>query len=198
MFSSAVSGALAGWSLIVAVGPQNAFVLRQGLARQHVGLVVAVCAVADCLLILAGNLGIGALVTALPWLTDVLRWGGAAYLVWFACQSFRSAWAAEGLHAGDGARGASAVLATTLTITLLNPGVYLDTVALLGTLAHQAEHAWSFSLGAMVASVIWFVGLGTGARALAPLAASPRAWRVVDSVIGVVVLVLALRLALAH
>lgn len=197
MISTALTGALAGWSLIVAVGPQNAFVLRQGLRREHVGLVVAICLVADCLLIAAGNLGVGVLVTALPWLIDVLRWAGAAYLAWFAWQSFRSAWAATGLEAGAGAQGVRAVLATTLTITFLNPGVYLDTVALLGSLAHQAPSAWAFSAGAMVASVSWFLALGYGARALAPRVASPRAWRVVDTVIGIVVLTLALRLAFA-
>lgn len=195
MLSAAVSGALAGWSLIVAVGPQNAFVLRQGLSRCHPGLVVAVCAAADCLLIALGNLGVGALVTAVPWLLEALRWGGAAYLAWFALRSFRAAFRAEGLRAAEGEPTAGTVLATTLTLTFVNPGVYLDTVALLGTLAHQAgDAAWAFSLGAMVASVTWFVGLGFGARALAPLVASPRAWRVVDTIIGLVVLAIALRL----
>ncbi|MDN5570393.1 MAG: LysE family transporter [Propionibacteriaceae bacterium] len=196
VFPTLVTGALAGWSLIVAVGPQNAFLLRQGLQRRHVGPVVTICAVADCLLILAGNLGVGVLITALPWLIDVLRWGGAAYLGYFAWQSFRSAMRARGLQADGHAQGLAAVVAATLTITFLNPGVYLDTVALLGTLAHQADHAWSFSVGAMAASVIWFVGLGYGARALAPLVASRRAWQVVDVIIGVVVLALAIRLVM--
>ena len=199
VISSAVSGALASWSLIVAVGPQNAFVLRQGLSRRHVGLVIGVCAAADCLLIALGNLGVRVLITALPWLLEALRWGGALYLGWFALQSFRSAVRAEGLKAGAGAGSVGAVLATTLTLTFLNPGVYLDMVALLGTLAHQAgDAAWAFSFGAMFASITWFVGLGHGARALAPLVASPKAWRIVDTVIGCVVLAIALKLAFWH
>lgn len=199
VISTALSGALAGWSLIVAVGPQNAFVLRQGLSRSHLGLVIGVCALADCLLIALGNLGVGVLITALPWLLEALRWGGALYLGWFALQSFRSALKAEGLRAGTGAGSMGAVLVTTLTLTFLNPGVYLDTVALLGTLAHQAgDAAWVFSLGAMFASTTWFLGLGYGAKALAPLVASPKAWRVVDAVIGCVVLAIALKLAFWH
>ncbi|MYM19401.1 LysE family transporter [Brevibacterium sp. 5221] len=197
MLTHAFSGLLAGWSIIIAVGPQNAFILRQGLARKHVGLVVAICTLADIGLIAAGNLGVGALVTAAPWALEVLRWAGALYLLYFAFQSFRSAATASGLRAGGGSDSVRTVVLTTLTITFLNPAVYLDTVAMLGTLANQsAGHAWAFSLGAMLGSVTWFAALGYGARALAPLVSSPRAWRWIDIGIGIVVTLLALRLIL--
>lgn len=197
MLTHALSGLLAGWSIIIAVGPQNAFILRQGLARKHVGLVVAICTLADIGLIAAGNLGVGALVTAAPWALEVLRWAGALYLLYFAFQSFRSAATASGLRAGGGSDSVRTVVLTTLTITFLNPAVYLDTVAMLGTLANQsAGHAWAFSLGAMLGSVTWFAALGYGARALAPLVSSPRAWRWIDIGIGIVVTLLALRLIL--
>ena len=188
-----------GLSLIVAIGAQNAFVLRQGLRRQHVGIVVGICAVSDLLLIVAGTLGIGTIVHRAPVLLTVLRWGGVAYLLWFAAQSFRSAARPGELR---GSRGRSApsrrsVAATTLALTYLNPHVYLDTVLMLGNLANQHDGLrWWFASGAALGSVVWFAGLGFGARSLAAPLGRPSTWRVVDAAIGVVMLLVALRLAL--
>ena len=198
MWSTALAGFGAGLSLIVAIGAQNAFVLRQGIRREHVGLVVAICTISDLMLIAAGTLGIGALVTHVPWLLEALRWLGAAYLVWFAIGSFRSAVRPGELHesAADG-RTARAVALTTLGLTWLNPHVYLDTVVLLGNLANQhGEGRWVFASGAMVASVTWFSAIGFGGRALSRPLGRPMTWRVLDSIIGLVMIALAISLVL--
>ncbi len=183
---------LAGFSLIVAIGAQNAFVLRQGTRREHVGLVVAICVASDMLLIALGTLGIGALITANPALLVVLKWAGAAYLIWFGVQSLRSARHPGSLDTVE-PRSPGSVALTALAITYLNPHVYLDTVVLLGSLAHQAGPglAWVFAGGAMVASSLWFTALGFGARALAPLFAKPRTWQILDVFIAVVMFALA-------
>ena len=191
----AIAGLLTGLSLIIAIGAQNAFVLRQGIRREHVGVVVAICALSDAVLIAAGNLGIGVLVTTFPVVLEVLKWGGVAYLLWFAFSSFRSALKADGLKE-DAARSAGSVVATTLALTWLNPHVYLDTVVMLGNLANQyGAERWLYSAGAAAGSVLWFTGLGFGARALAKPLASPSVWRVIDVVIGLVMVAIAIRLA---
>ncbi|UTT45468.1 L-lysine exporter [Micrococcus luteus] len=196
MWTLAGTGLFTGLALIVAIGAQNAFVLRQGVRREHVGAVVLVCMASDAVLILAGTAGVGALVQAVPWLLEVLRWGGALYLLWFAVSSLRAALRPQGLVAEQAPRTAGSVIATTLALTWLNPHVYLDTVVLLGSLANQhgPDARWVFAAGAVTASVLWFTALGYGARLLARVLADPKAWRVVDVVIAVVMAVLAVRL----
>ncbi len=194
MLAHALAGLLTGLGLIIAIGAQNAFVLRQGLARDHVGLVVVVCALSDLLLIVAGTAGLGAVVAGAPTVLTALKWFGAAYLVWFAVRSFRSARHPESLRAGEVPRSARGpVLATVLALTWLNPHVYLDTVLMLGNLANQhgVTGRWWFAGGAGVGSIAWFTGLGFGARALSAPLARPRTWQVLDVLIGVTMLVLA-------
>jgi L-lysine exporter family protein LysE/ArgO len=197
MVSVFTSGVLTGLALIVAIGAQNAFVLRQGVRREHVGLVVAVCMASDAALILGGTAGIGALVAQFPGVLEVLRWCGAAYLIWWAIRSFRSAFKASTL-AAVATRSRGSVLATTLALTFLNPHVYLDTVVLLGSLANQHgdDARWAFAAGAVVGSVLWFTALGYGASKVSGLLSSPRTWRVLDVVIGFVMLAIAVRLLL--
>lgn len=191
------AGLLTGLALIVAIGAQNAFVLRQGLRREHVGAVVAVCAASDVLLILTGTAGIGLLVRNVPWALEALRWLGVAYLVWFALSSFRSALRPGALEA-QAPRSRSSVVGTTLALTWLNPHVYLDTVVMLGNLANQhgPDGRWVFAGGACAASVLWFSLLGWGARALAGPLGRPAVWRGVDLAVGVLMLAIAARLAL--
>lgn len=199
---SYLTGLSTGLALIVAIGAQNAFVLRQGIRREYVGLVVLICAVSDLVLIAAGTAGIGALVTNAPWLLVALRWGGVAYLLWFAWGAFRSAGTGGSLTAG-GSGGAAAtsptrVAVTTASLTWLNPHVYLDTVVMLGSVANQwGALRWAFAAGAGCGSIAWFSGLGYGARSLAPVLDRPGTWRVVDVCVGLVMLAVALRLALA-
>lgn len=194
-----------GFSLIVAIGAQNVFVLRQGLRREHVGLVASICTASDMVLILVGITGIGAATQALPWLLPVVRWAGAIFLVGYGVLAARRAAfpSAQGLdatagvtagNAGDGAVGvvaradtAARVALTTLALTWLNPHVYLDTVFLLGSIgAQQGEGRWAFAAGAMTASASWFFGLAYGARYLSRWLAGPRAWQVLDAAIAVV------------
>lgn len=193
-----VTGILTGWSLIIAVGPQNALLLRQGIRREHLGVVVTICIVADVLLIGAGTVGIGAIVLLAPWALEILRWLGVAYLLWFAWTSLRSARAATGLEADTQQRSLKSVILTTLALTFLNPGVYIDTVVMLGNLANQQGegNVWPFTLGAMLGSMSWFLAIGYGARGLSRYLARPRVWQVLDIVIAIVLIILALRLAL--
>jgi L-lysine exporter family protein LysE/ArgO len=198
VFAAALTGLLTGLSLIVAIGAQNAFVLRQGLAREHVGIVVAICAVADVLLITAGVAGIGRLVERAPTAIDVVTWLGVAFLTWYGVASLLRARHAGALEAGSGralTRRGAAVRASAQTF--LNPHVYLDTVLLLGSLAaHQGPTGrWWFAAGACLGSVLWFAGLGYGARLLSPVLAKPRAWQVLDVVIGLTMLAIAVGLA---
>ncbi|WP_018155630.1 LysE/ArgO family amino acid transporter [Demetria terragena] len=191
-------GLITGISLIVAIGAQNAFVLRQGLRRERIWLVVAICTGCDIALILAGVAGIGSVTENAPWALEVLRWGGAAYLMWFAFTSFRSAIRPSGLAAGAPTRGEQDIAKTTLALTLLNPHVYLDTVVMLGSIANQHgdQGRWWFALGACVGSVVWFSLLGFGSIAAARWLAKPSVWRVLDVLIGIVMLALAAKLAM--
>ena len=194
--ATGLTGFAAGLALIVAIGAQNAFVLRQGLRREHVGAVVAVCLVADVLLIAAGTLGIGAVVERAPVMLDVLRWAGAAYLLWFAISSFRSAVRPGALQEAP-ARSRGSVALTAAALTFLNPHVYLDTVVMLGSLANtHGALRWAFAGGAMAASAVWFAGLGFGARALAGPLGRPTTWRALDVVVGLVMVVIAVVLVL--
>ena len=192
--TATIAGMLAGFSLIIAIGAQNAFVLRQGIRREHVGVVVSICAACDFVLIIAGTLGVGALVTAHPVVLTVFKWAGAAYLLWFAFTSFRSAMHPQALEMRESSPSRSIVL-SALAITLLNTHVYLDTVVMLGNLANQhGPDRWWFTLGACLASLIWFPARGYGARALAGPLGRPGVWRLIDLVIGMVMIAIAIRL----
>ena len=199
MLDASLAGLLTGLSLIVAIGAQNAYVLRQGLAREHVGVVVAICTASDVVLIVAGVAGIGSIVEQAPWVLTVVRWLGVAFLGWYGVGSLLRARRTESLRAaGGGVTSLRAAAGRTVALTGLNPHVYLDTVLLLGTVANHegASGRWWFAVGACLGSLLWFTGLGYGARLLAPLLARPGAWRVLDSLIGAVMLVIAVRLAL--
>lgn len=195
-----LSGLAAGLSLIVAIGAQNAYVLRQGLARSHVALVVAVCAISDIVLIAAGVAGLGALVTRAPAALGVIRWAGAAFLVGYGVRAAIRAVRGESMGTPTAATRQAwvPVLLTSLGLTWLNPHVYLDTVLLLGSMgAAHGDDRWSFALGAMIGSVVWFTALGVGARLLVPVFRRRRSWQVLDGVIAVVMLLLAGQLLLS-
>jgi len=187
MGSTAVSGFLVGLSLILAIGAQNAFVLRQGLRREHVGAVVLACGLSDAVLMTAGVLGFGALSEAMPWLGNAMRLGGAAFLIVYGALRFRAA-----LRGGDALMPTDAtaaplgrVLATCLLLTWANPHVYLDTLVLVGTLSAQyAPYSGYFGLGAVTASFTFFAALGYGARLLAPVFARPASWVGLEVVVG--------------
>ena len=259
--SSILAGLGLGLSLIIAIGAQNLFVLRQGIRREHVFTVAAICALSDLALILVGVSGIGAVLQAMPWLVDVIRWAGAAFLVGYGLLAARralrpsgEALVAEQAQAASGEsgsrdapsslldqragapsslldqrgdapsslldqradapsslldqrgnattsvlvrRGVTATVLTALALTWLNPHVYLDTVFLLGSVANtHGDARWVFAAGAGAASILWFFGLAYGARLLGGVLASPRAWRVLDAVIAVVMIVLGISLVL--
>ena len=180
--------------LIVAIGAQNAFVLRQGLLRRHVGLVVAFCALADALLMALGIWGLGAVDARLPGVTTVLRWAGIAFLLVYGLRSLMRVASPGGLQAGAGtSASAGRTLAQAAAFTLLNPHVYLDTVLLVGAIgtAQPAAQRPVFFAGAVSCSLLWFAGLGYGARLLAPVFARPLAWRVLDLLLGLMMLALA-------
>jgi L-lysine exporter family protein LysE/ArgO len=192
------SGLALGLGLIVAIGAQNAFVLRQGLRMEHVPAVVAVCAFSDVLLISAGAWGAGAALSRLPWLVPVVSLTGAAFLLGYGVLA-----ASRALHPGallpsaGGARtGLAVTVGTCLALTWLNPHVYLDTVVLLGSASSTyGAHRWDFAAGAGLGSLAWFTGLGFGARLLRPMFARPAAWRVLDGAIAVVMAGLGVSLA---
>ncbi|MCM2560527.1 LysE/ArgO family amino acid transporter [Lutimaribacter sp. EGI FJ00015] len=193
---SAIAGFSLGFSLILAIGAQNAFVLRQGLRRAHVLPIVLTCALSDAVLIVLGVAGFGALALALPWLEPVMRYGGAAFLGVYGARAFLAAWrGGEALEAGQDAGSLRAALLTCLALTWLNPHVYLDTVVLLGTISAQYS-ARPFALGAVAASFTFFFSLGYGARLLAPFFAQPRAWRALDVIVGLVMWAIAAKLLL--
>ena len=187
------TGFASGLALIIAIGAQNAFVLRQGLKRQNIFAVVLFCAVADAVLIGAGILGLGAVIESVPWLLVVLRFGGAAYLVWFGISSIRRAISPSTLEASGQAKSNLAkAIGTAAALTFLNPHVYIDTVILLGSIGNQfVNDRWWFWLGASIGSFVWFFGLGYFARLLAPLTASMNFWRILDSLIALVMFFIA-------
>jgi L-lysine exporter family protein LysE/ArgO len=180
-----LTGLATGLSLIVAIGAQNAYVLRTGLTGSHIAAVVAICIGADVLLILAGVAGVGTLVARMPDALTALRWIGAAYLIWYGIRSLMAARDARALSAAS-TPTRSAIL-TILALTFLNPHVYLDTVLMLGNLAnlHGPSGRWWFAAGACLASTVWFVGLGFGARSASRWASRPTVWRVLDVLIGI-------------
>lgn len=190
-------GAGSGLSLIVAIGAQNAFVLRQGIRREHVLPVVLICGLTDALLELLGVAGIGFVVQRAPILLEIVRWGGVAFLLWYAWAAARRAMQPEALVAGEGSEGSlKRTILACLAITYLNPHVYLDTMVLMGSIgnAQGDPERWWFVLGGALASIAWFFLLGYGARALTRFFATPRAWQVLDWVVAVVMLVIAARL----
>jgi L-lysine exporter family protein LysE/ArgO len=194
------TGLFAGLSLIVAIGAQNAFVLRQGLRREHVIPIAALCALADAVLIFAGVAGIGVIVEKAPVLLDIVRWGGVAFLLTYAALSVRRAMHPAALETdGMSATSLRSALLTAAALTFLNPHVYLDTLVLLGSIANQHGEPgrWVFAAGATVGSFAWFFGLGLGARALAPVFARQRAWQVLDVLIALVMVAIATSLALS-
>lgn len=197
MIHAALAGFYLGFSLILAIGAQNAFVLRQGLRRAHVLPVVLTCALSDALLIALGVSSFTVVAATLPGVAPAFRYGGAAFLVWYGARSFHAMWrGGEALRAADkGAGSLGAALMTCLALTWLNPHVYLDTLILIGTIASQyGTHSLWFGMGAVTASFVFFFSLGYGARLLAPVFARPRAWRVLDGAIGVVMWAIAARL----
>jgi L-lysine exporter family protein LysE/ArgO len=192
-----ISGFLAGLSLIIAIGAQNAFVIKQGLLRSHVTLVVVVCSVADAFLIVVGIGGLGSVIQSHPRVLEYVRWFGVAYLIWFGIKSIRSAFTTESLTIGATEKESSIkVLLTALTFTFLNPHVYLDTVILLGSIANQfSDQRWLFALGASSASLTWFSTIGYGARAASQFMSRPIFWKILDSLIAIVMFTIAITLA---
>lgn len=197
LFPPLLTGFLIGSSLIIAIGAQNAFVLRLGLQRIHVLPVVLLCALSDALLIAAGVAGMGALVQQSPTLLSIITWGGAVFLFVYGLQAFMRAFQQESLQTEtQEVLSLKKAMLTVLAFTYLNPHVYLDTVVLVGSLSAQWEGAlqYAFATGAIAASFVWFFTLGYGARLLAPLFAKPLAWRILDSLIGLVMWAIALSL----
>ncbi|WP_323035757.1 LysE/ArgO family amino acid transporter [Pararhodobacter sp.] len=198
MYVALLAGFFSGLSLIAAIGAQNAVVLRQGLKREHVGLVVLVCSASDIVLIAAGVAGFSSVTARYPWVTPVMLWGGVAFLLGYGALRFRAAWQGGSALLASSATPASAkrVVLTVLALTWLNPHVYVDTLALLGALSAQYTpyHA-SFGVGAAVSSVVFFATLGYGARLLAPVLARPKAWVILEIVIGAVMWAIAAGLA---
>lgn len=220
MISPVLAGIGLGLSLIVAIGAQNLFVLRQGIRREHVFAVAAICAVSDAVLIALGVSGVGLVLAAVPWLIDVVRWAGAAFLLAYGVLAARRAWRPSGqalaiaetedavsVPLADAPTGAptttatargtrlAPVVLTCLALTWLNPHVYLDTVFLLGSVANtHGDDRWLFAAGAMIASIAWFFGLAYGARFLGRWLSTPRAWRILDGIIAVVMIALGVSL----
>ncbi|GAA2824759.1 L-lysine exporter family protein LysE/ArgO [Leucobacter komagatae] len=194
-----LTGIGSGLSLIVAIGAQNAFVLRQGIRREHVLPVVLICGLTDALLETLGVAGIGLVIERAPLLLDVVRWGGVAFLLWYAWSAAQRARKPEVLVAdGPGeAKSLKSVVLACLAITYLNPHVYLDTMVLMGSIgnAQGDPGRWWFAAGGALASIAWFFVLGYGARALTRFFATPKSWQILDGVVAVVMLVIAARLA---
>lgn len=196
------SAFLQGWlmtaGLIVAIGAQNALVLRQGLLRSHVGPVVVLCTVSDWLLIALGVFGLGAAIQSSPLLLQLFRYGGAAFLIFYGLRSALQAWQGQGVLVQADARGPSlaATLASTLALTYLNPHVYLDTVVLLGSVGAQqgAEGRVAFAVGAGLASLMWFATLGFGAAAASRWLRRPGVWRAIDAGVALVMFSVAAQL----
>ena len=198
MFEPAATGFLTGFSLILAIGPQNAFVLRQGLLRQHIFAVCLLYAVSDAILIIVGVIGFGAIVSIWPKLPMIMATGGAIFLFFYGLTRFVAAWRGDyDLVLSGTSSGFAATLTTAAAITLLNPHVYLDTIGLIGAVSTNyplTDAKILFAAGAVTSSFVFFFGLGYGARLLAPVMQSARSWRVLDTVIGLVMWAIALQL----
>jgi len=195
--TAAISGFFLGASLIIAIGAQNAFILRQGLLRQHVFVLSLICALSDALLIAAGVAGLGALISASPQLIRLVTIGGAIFLLAYGVLALRRAFRPQVLTAAASGEGSlKLAIAACLAFTFLNPHVYLDTMLLVGSLSagYQGAARIAYGAGAALASFVWFFGLGYGARLLQPVFARPAAWRVLDVMIAVVMTAIAIGL----
>jgi L-lysine exporter family protein LysE/ArgO len=192
-----IPGLLAGFSLIIAIGAQNAFVIRQGLTKKFVLLTVLICAFSDAILISLGASGLGALIKSNAKVLELVRWFGVIYLLWFAFKSVKSVFNKEVLNsAGDASADRKSVILTALALTFLNPHVYLDTVILLGSISNQfGTHKWFFVLGATLASFLWFAVIGFGAKSASRFMSRPIFWKVLDSIIAAIMLSIAAFLA---
>ncbi len=198
MIAAGLTGFATAFALILAIGAQNAFVLRQGLAKAHVFWLCLLCAVSDALLITAGVLGFGIIVELYPLLPQIMAWGGAAFLFVYGAMRLWAAWLGNyAMQLAGQSAGLWATLATGAAFTWLNPHVYLDTLGLVGAVSTQytdiAEKT-AFGIGAVTSSFVFFFSLGYGARLLAPIMQSARAWRILDVLIGVVMWALAAKL----
>lgn len=189
-------GFFTGLSLIIAIGAQNAFVIRQGLTKRYVFTVVAICSIIDASLIALGIGGLGAAIAGLPWLLEVIRWFGVAYLTWFGIKSLISATKNQTMDAsGVESKSAGKVITTVLAMSLLNPHVYLDTVIFVGGVGNTfGENRWFFAYGAMLASLVWFTSIGYGAKAASRFMSKPVFWKVLDGLIAVIMFTLAITL----
>jgi L-lysine exporter family protein LysE/ArgO len=189
MIPAFIQGFLLGGSLIIAIGAQNAFILRQGLLRQHVFILCLICALSDALLIALGVAGLGTIISSSPNLITAVTIGGALFLFSYAFIAFRRAMNPTSMHASrEGSKSLKGAIAACLAFTFLNPHVYLDTVVLLGSLSAKYEGSarFAYAEGAMLASFVWFFSLGYGARLLEPVFAKPAAWRILDFAIALV------------
>lgn len=192
----ALAGFLTGLSLIVAIGAQNAFVLRLGLMRAHIGIAVLICSLSDAILIFVGTAGMGAIVQSHKLVLQVVAWVGATYLLYFAITALRRVFKTESLVAADKSLlSKRSVILSVLGFTWLNPHVYLDTVLLVGSIGSQfGGQRWIFAIGASIASVVWFTALGYGAKASARVMARPVTWKVLDFFIAIVMTTIAVNL----
>ena len=198
MLASFLPGFALSLTLILAIGAQNAFVLRQGLRREHVFWVCLTCGVSDAVLIAGGVAGFGALAEAVPWFEPVMRYGGCAFLIWYGYLNARSAWrGGAGLDtSGATTQSLSKAIGTLLALTWLNPHVYLDTVVLIGSISSQYPDRLAFGIGAALASLVFFFSLGYGARLLNPFFVNPRSWQILDGVIALTMWGIAAKLLL--
>ncbi len=197
MMSTFFAGLSLGLSLIIAIGSQNAFVLKQGIKNQNLFLVCLICAVSDAILITLGVAGFGVIVTKFPEIEVVARYGGAVFLTVYSLISFKSVYSTDHALSPEGGDDSSVIKAITicLAFTWLNPHVYLDTVVLLGSISTQYQPShYIFAAGAVTGSFLFFFGLGYGAKKLAPIFANPKAWKVLDFCIGFVMLSIAFHL----
>lgn len=189
MIPAFINGFLLGGSLIIAIGAQNAFILRQGLLRQHVFVLCLICALSDALLIALGVAGLGTIISSSPNLITAVTIGGALFLFSYAFIAFRRALNPTSMQASrEGSKSLKGAIAACLAFTFLNPHVYLDTVVLLGSLSakYQGTARFAYAEGAMTASFVWFFTLGYGARLLEPVFAKPAAWRILDFLIALI------------
>lgn len=200
ILKAALTGYATAFSLILAIGAQNAFVLRQGLKREHVFIVCLICALSDAILIAAGVLGFGALVEYWPNLPKIMRIAGAAFLIGYAALRLRAAYlGSEVLTAASQAKPLLPAILTCLALTWLNPHVYLDTLGLIGAVSTNfttTPARWAFGIAATAASFSFFFGLGYGARYLSPIMQSPKAWQIFDVAVAVLMLIIAASLLL--
>lgn len=190
-------------TLIVAIGAQNAYVLKQGIIGRFVVPIIIFCILSDALLIGLGIFGLGFLIESAPWILEVFRWGGGAFLLWYGASAARRALNPSSMTVDASSSGPQTLTRALLlagAMTYLNPHTYLDTVILLGSLANQhgADGRWIYYAGAVTGSTVWFILLGLGARYLRPLFEKPTAWRVLDALIACVMFFLAFKIMLMH